>query len=165
MSTSRGCAWLIAAAGLAIAGCTTRDGKLPNDVTNALETCFNRNDANACAQLFRDDAEIFPHSREVVRGNEAIVEFFQGQIATELALDTESTTQLVRGNIAIDQGTYSVRNVRMGRNVELGNYLHVWTRDEGPWKLYRVMFNTEVAPRAEVSVGAEAAETEQPARR
>jgi ketosteroid isomerase-like protein len=163
MSTLTRCAWLIAAAGSALPACAARDDILPKDVTNALEICFNRNDAGACAALFRDDAEIFPHSRRVVRGHEAILEFFQDQIATEFAFDTESTTQLVRRNIAIDQGTYSVRNVKLGRNVESGNYLHVWTRDDGPWQLYRVMYNTEVGSKASVSVG-EADEPEQPAR-
>jgi ketosteroid isomerase-like protein len=149
---------LIAAAAIALAACGARDGRLPKDVANALETCFNRNDATGCTSLFTDDAEIFPHSARVIRGREAIHEFFMGQIATEFAFDTESTTQLVRENIAIDQGTYRVRDVKRGKDVELGNYLHVWTRDEGPWKLYRVMYNTEVGRRAAVSVAEETSE-------
>jgi ketosteroid isomerase-like protein len=161
MSTTHRCAWLIAAA-IALAACAARDGELPKDVANALETCFNRNDAAGCTELFTDDAEIFPHSAPLIRGREAIHEFFAGQIATEFAFDTESTTQLVRDQIAIDQGTYRVRDVKRGKDVELGNYLHVWTRDEGPWKLYRVMYNTEMAPRASVSVAEEGVEEQTP---
>jgi ketosteroid isomerase-like protein len=152
MSTSTWCAGLMAAAGLALTACAETEERLPGDVTNALEICFNRNDAAGCAALFTEDAEIFPYSAHVIRGREAIHEFFKDQIASEFAFDTDSTTQLVRSHIAIDQGTYRVRNVMAGKDVELGNYLHVWTRDEGPWKLYRVMYNTEYAPRASVSI-------------
>jgi uncharacterized protein (TIGR02246 family) len=165
MSASARCALWIAAAALALAACAAPNEKLPRDVTNALETCFNRNDATGCADLFTDDAQIFPHSARVISGRDAIYEFFKDQIATEFAFDTDSTTQLVREHIAIDQGTYRVRNVVAGKDVELGNYLHVWTRDEGPWKLYRVMYNTERAPRASVSIAEEAAEPAEPAPR
>lgn len=160
MSTSHRCAWMIAAAGLTLTACGSSDAHLPKEVTNALEVCFNRNDAQACTDLFRDDAEIFPHGASVVRGREAIHDWFRQQVATEFMFDTESKEQLLRDGIAIDQGTYRIRNVMAGKDVELGNYLHVWTRGGGDWKLYRVMYNTEVAPRASVSVGPETAEAQ-----
>lgn len=158
MSTPRRRAWVIAAAWLALAACSAPDATLPKDVINALETCFNRNDAAACADLFSDDAEIFPGSGQVVSGRAAIHDFYKDQIAAEFAFDTDSTKQLLREDIAIDQGTYRVRNVMAGRDVEHGNYLQVWRHDGGGWKLYRVMYNPERVARASVSVGEEPTE-------
>jgi hypothetical protein len=42
--------------------------------------------------------------------------------------------------------------LRRGVDIELGKYLHVWRNVNGDWKLYRIIYNTDVAPRAEVSV-------------
>jgi ketosteroid isomerase-like protein len=42
--------------------------------------------------------------------------------------------------------------VRRGSDVEEGKYLHVWRRVGNGWKLYRMIYNTDVEPRTEVSV-------------
>ena len=66
--------------------------------------------------------------------------------------DTDTEMTLVRGDLAVEQGRYVVRNVRRGSDVEEGKYLHVWRRVNNDWKLYRVIYNTDVEPRTEVSV-------------
>ena len=52
---------------------------------------------------------------------------------------------MVRNDIAIEQGQYRVRDVRRGSDIEEGKYLHVWRNRGTGWKLYRVMYNTDVA--------------------
>ena len=71
-----------------------------------------------------------------------------------VSFDTNSDLSLVRGDMAIEQGHYSVRNIRRGSDIEAGKYLHVWRNVGGEWKIYRIMYNTDVAPAANVSVAA-----------
>ncbi|HKZ74750.1 MAG TPA: nuclear transport factor 2 family protein [Steroidobacteraceae bacterium] len=162
MSTPERSAWVIAVIGVALAACSAPEGKLPNQVITALESAYNRNDAAAAAALFVDDAEILPEVGQSVRGRAEIDAFFREQVAQETAFDTDSVEQIVRNDIAIDQGTYRVRNVVTGKDVEMGKYLAIWKNVGGGWKIYRLMYNTDVAAKASMTVAEDEAAAETP---
>jgi ketosteroid isomerase-like protein len=139
---------------LALAGCATQDSdvQLPNEVTSALEMAYNKGDIQACADLYTDDAEIISDHNHSVVGKKAIGEFFEQQVSTDLLFDTDSKISVVSGNVAMEQGTYRIRNVQTGVDVEFGDYLNVWRRSDGHWKAYRSMYNVTRSPGALVSV-------------
>jgi ketosteroid isomerase-like protein len=140
---------------LLLAGCATHDNsdvQLPSEVTNALEMAFNKGDIQACADLYTDDAEIVSDHNNSVVGKKAIGEFFKQQVSTDLLFDTDSKISVVSGNVAMEQGTYKVRNVQTGVDVEFGDYMNVWRKSNGHWKAYRSMYNVTRAPGALVSV-------------
>jgi ketosteroid isomerase-like protein len=141
------------AAVLVLAGCATHDEQqLPSVVTSALEVAFNRGDIQACADLYADDAEIISDHNHSVVGKKAISEFFEQQVNTDLLFDTDTRISVVSGNVAMEQGTYRVRNVAQGVDVEFGDYLNVWRKTNGHWKAYRSMYNVTRSPGALVSV-------------
>lgn len=146
---------LLPAVALALGGCEKRDETLPDDVTTALETAFNRGDVNACVDVYTEDAEIIPEDGPVVRGRQAIREFFKDQVQRDTSFDTDSTLSIVRRDLAIEQGTYRVRDVKRGIDVEWGEYLNVWRRINGNWRVLRSMYNVTVAPRGAVSVSSD----------
>jgi uncharacterized protein (TIGR02246 family) len=141
----------LALACVALTGCTPGDRALPNDVVTAMETAFNRSDIKACADLYADDAEIIAEDAPVVRGRTAILAFFRDQVARDISFDTDTTVSMVSGDLAFEQGTYRVRDVRRGVDVEYGEFLNVWKRMDGEWKNYRSMFNTTQSARADVT--------------
>lgn len=145
---------LPAAAVLVLAGCATHDNEvqLPSEVTNALEMAFNKGDVQACADLYADDAEIISDHNQTVTGRKAIGEFFKQQVSTDLLFDTDTKISVVSGNVAMEQGTYKIRNVVQGVDVEFGDYLNVWRKTDGRWKAYRSMYNVTRAPGALVSL-------------
>lgn len=145
----RGAASLLCAA--AILGCSQND-TLPAAVTGALEQAFTRHDLPATVALFADDAQILPQHGPAVRGRQEIEEYYKDSMTPKVAYDTDTEMTLVRGDLAVEQGRYVVRNVRRGSDVEEGKYLHVWRRVHNEWKLYRVIYNTDVEPRTEVSI-------------
>ena len=108
-------------------GCSRSD-TLPADVTGALEQAITRHDLAATVALFADDAEILPQHGPAIRGREEIEAYFQDSITPKVAYDTDTEMTLVRGDLAVEQGRYRVRNVRRGSDVEEGKYLHVWRR-------------------------------------
>jgi ketosteroid isomerase-like protein len=138
--------------GLALGGCQKRDESLPGDVTSALETAFNRGDVDACVAVYTDDAEIIPEDGPVVRGKKAIQEFFKDQVQRDTSFDTDSTLSIVREDLAVEQGTYRVRDVQRGVDVEYGEYLNVWRQNNGGWRVLRSMYNVTMAQRGDVSV-------------
>ena len=137
--------------GAAILGCSRTD-TLPADVTGALEQAITRHDLAATVALFADDAQILPQHGPAIRGREEIEAYFRDSITPKVAYDTDTEMTLVRGDLAVEQGRYRVRNVRRGSDVEDGKYLHVWRRMGTDWKLYRLIYNTDVEPRTQVSV-------------
>lgn len=152
---SRGLLPLISAALVSplFVGCATNEGTLPNDVTTALASAFTRGDVAACAALYSDDAEILSDDNtHTVRGKEAIAAFFKEQVARDILFSTDSSVSVVRGDLAMDQGTYRVRNVNRGIDVEYGEYMNVWRLQDGQWRVFRSMYNVTMSQRAAVSV-------------
>lgn len=136
---------------LAVAGCA-REETLPSSVIESFERTFNDDDIAACVALFTDDAQILPQHGPIVSGRAGIEQFLKDQMNPVVMFDTTADMTLVREDVAIEQGQYRVRDVRRGADIELGKYLHVWRNVNGAWKLYRIIYNTDVAPSTEVSV-------------
>ena len=132
-------------------GCS-RTETLPADVTGALEQAISRHDLAASVALFSDDAQILPQHGPAVRGRQEIEAYLNDWTTPKVTYDTDTELTLVRGDLGVEQGRYRIRNVRRGSDVEDGKYLHVWRRVGNDWKLYRVIYNTDVAPRTEVSI-------------
>lgn len=145
--------------GLSLGGCGNGADVLPKSVVQSFEQAFNADDLEATLALFDDDAQILPERGPAISGREDIARFLQDQMTPVVQFNTDADMTMVRADIAIEQGHYRVRDVRRGSDIEEGKYLHVWRNRGGGWKLYRVMYNTDVAPPAAVSV-AQAGETE-----
>jgi ketosteroid isomerase-like protein len=138
---------------LAVAGgCSSKEEALPEEVTSALETAYTRGDVEACVAIYTDDAEIIAPDAPAIRGKQAIEAFYKDQVARDISFDTDSALSIVHGNLAIEQGTYRVRNVRIGETVEYGEYLNVWRRTAGRWYAFRSMYNVMMSRRVGVSV-------------
>lgn len=141
-----------------LAGCAnSEDGQLPSTVTTAVSRDFNLGDALRTAGHYADDAQILPPRHPAIEGKPAIAAFFQANIDKYISFGNDSTWSVVKGNMAIEQGTYNVRNVRVGQNVEEGKYIRVWKKVNGDWKLYRDMFSPDSGQSSAVSVSPEEA--------
>ena len=152
---------------IALCGCSSKpQTTLPAEVTNAVERAVNAGNAKGCAALFSDDAEILSEDAAVVRGKPAIRDFCASQIHPELSLDTTSALSIASGSLAFEQGTYRYRNVRIGANVEFGEYLTVWRHDGAGWKIFRTMYNrTETLPAGVATEPADEPEDRPPRQR
>lgn len=134
-----------------ILGCS-RTQTLPADVTGALEQAISRHDLAASVALFSDDAQILPQHGPAVSGRQEIEAYLNDWTTPKVTYDTDTELTLVRGDLGVEQGRYRIRNIRRGSDVEDGKYLHVWRRVGNDWKLYRVIYNTDVAPRTAISI-------------
>ena len=144
-------AWiLMGCAGLA--GCSGADERLPPTVTTAVARDFNEGDAMRAASNYTDDAEILAPQYPAIQGKAAITAFFKANIDKYLGFGNGSTWSVVRGDMAVEQGSYTVRNVRIGADVETGKYIRIWKKTIGGWKLYRDMYSSDSPRSAVVSV-------------
>lgn len=141
---------LLGCAGLA--GCSSATERLPPAVTTAVARDFNEGDAMQAAANYTDDAQILAPQHPAIQGKEAITAFFKANIDKYLGFGNGSMWSVVRGDMAIEQGSYTVRNVRVGVDVETGKYIRIWKRTNGGWKLYRDMYSSDSESPAVVSV-------------
>lgn len=143
---------LAAVLSVTLGGCGTGSEVLPKSVVQSFEQAFNADDLDACLALFDEDAQILPERGPAVSGREGIAAFLKDQMTPVVSFNTEADMSLIRNDIAIEQGHYLVRDVRRGSDIEAGKYMHVWRNRGAGWKLYRVMYNTDVAQPTAVSV-------------
>jgi ketosteroid isomerase-like protein len=142
--------------GCAVLGsCANPEGQLPPTVTTAVSRDFNLGDALGTAGHYSDDAQILPPRHPPIEGKPAIAAFFQANIDKYISFGNDTTWSVVKGDIAIEQGIYNIRNVRVGENVEAGKYIRVWKKVNGAWKLYRDMFSPDSGQSEVVSVSPE----------
>lgn len=146
---------LMASSGLQ--GCAKEEERLPQSVTTAVSRDFNEGDALRTAAHYADDAQILPPQRPAIDGRPAIAAYFQANIDKYIGFGNDTQWSVVRGDIAIEQGVYNIRNVRVGQDVEAGKYIRIWKRINGDWKLYRDMFSADNAQSQAVSIAPEEA--------
>jgi ketosteroid isomerase-like protein len=136
--------WILMA-GAGLAGCAKEDERLSQTVTTAVSRDFNQGDALRAAANYAADAQILPPHNPIIEGRPAIAAFFQANIDKYISFGNDTKWSAVRGDMAIEQGIYNIRNVRVGQDVETGKYLRIWRKDNGTWLLYRDMFSPDSA--------------------
>ena len=116
---------------------------------------FNQADTAATAALYTADAIVLPPGQGMVRGRPAIQEFNAIDIETNALSGLVLTTSDVQvgGNLAVEVGTYSIQ---AGAMQDEGKYVVVWKKQEdGSWKLYRDIWNSNLMPAVEEEPEAE----------
>jgi ketosteroid isomerase-like protein len=126
-----------------LAGCAKDDDRLPQAVTTAVARDFNQGDALRAAANYTADAQILPPRNPIIEGRPAIAAFFQANIDKYISYGNDTKWSAVKGDMAIEQGVYNVRNVRVGQDVETGKYIRIWRKNNGMWMLYRDMFSPD----------------------
>jgi uncharacterized protein (TIGR02246 family) len=104
-----------------------------------------RHDAIAIAGLYHKDARVFPPNREVVKGREAIENFWRSEMTPSVkgfVVDTVDTDK--EDDLGIETGTYEVKGPD-DATLDKGKYVVVWKKDDGKWKMYRDIWNSSVA--------------------
>jgi ketosteroid isomerase-like protein len=135
-----------------LSGCGRNETSVPKDVISAVEACVAAADAPGCADLYASDAEISEVGGMQVTGRDSILQFYQSQITPDLAMFSKATTNIADGNLGVVQGTYRVRNLKLGTFIEDGEFVNVYRKEGGAWKVYRSTFTSHRSVKGEVEV-------------
>lgn len=129
-----------------ISGCTRHEETLPPEVITSLRTTLNADDAAAGSELFSDDGTMMPRFGAPVKGKAAIKQYMEKTLRPQQQFWINSESSTVSGDLAYDEGTYQVRDVRRGENLDGGKYITVFKRVNGTWKIYRSIFSSNTIP-------------------
>ena len=103
---------------------------------------FSRGDGAGLAALYTPNGQLFPAHSDIVRGKQAIEQFWQGAITSGIQGATLTTLEVERhGDTAYEVGKYTLAG-EGGKVLDAGKYVVVWKRQQGQWKLHRDIWNT-----------------------
>lgn len=111
-----------------------------------LELDKNR-DFKAMTDLFSEDAVLYRGNREPVKGQEAIGKYFteQGQKNPKEVNNwsTERVDVANSGELAVEYGKFNSENSGpSGNETDKGNYITVFRKEDGKWKVVADMTNS-----------------------
>jgi len=134
---------------LAAGACSTSQTAKPLSPPNGDEfmDAFNDGDVVALAEIYTEDAAIFPPGAVRIDGRQNIGQFWQGAIDAGFAnLILETLEVEIVGNTSYDVGTLSLDVP--GENGELsaiaGKFIVVWKYGgDGQWRMHRDIWNLD----------------------
>src|SRR5262249_13582632 len=107
-------------------------------------------DAKGMAALYAPGGVIFPGGRPMIRGREAIAQYWTLPAGVkEVEHKATPDSVIVVGNTAYDYGTFHARSSRDGQlgNPGFGKYVIVWERQaDGRWLIHLDIWNASPAP-------------------
>ena len=93
------------------------------------------------------DAEVYSPNVPAVKGREAIRKFFyNGGNNKEAKIELPAGTIYGDGNLVVEEGTYNFPDGK-GGSLDKGKFIALWKQEDGKWKLYREIWNTDIAPK------------------
>ena len=117
----------------------------------------NKKDAAALTNLYDENAVLMPKQEEAVIGKAAIREYYQKLVAdphyVPFTETFESNSFHLVGDIAIDTADFDGEATRDGKQIHFrGKILIVWKKQkDGPWKIFRYMFDEIPAKKPSIS--------------
>jgi ketosteroid isomerase-like protein len=114
------------------------------DADRAFESNSDRWDADGMGPLYTEDGQLLPPGADVVSGRDDIAAFWQGVLdmgvpnarlePVKVEDDDDTATEIGRFTVSDDDET-----------VYHGTFLVIWKHDDGGWKRYRDIWNSNVS--------------------
>ena len=114
-------------------------------VAAEMQAIANRGDSKAIAALYTKDAELLPEGSDPIKGTAAIQKYFQDGFDSDGFGHVRFKTREVydQGNAATEVGEFWWDSKTTG-GLDHGNYIVVYLKVDGRWKLHRDMFTSSV---------------------
>jgi ketosteroid isomerase-like protein len=107
---------------------------------------FMTNDTAFYTERYCEDAEVYCPALPAVKGRDAIREFFySGGNNKETVIELPPGNIYGSHNLVVEEGTYNFPDGK-GGSVDKGKFIALWKQEDGLWKLYREIWNTDLPP-------------------
>jgi uncharacterized protein (TIGR02246 family) len=115
-------------------------------MSKAWEKAYNAGDAAGLAALYGKDAMVMPPNAEPASGSAAIRKFFDGDVKSgaKMALTVDDVSSF--GESAVETGKWEATSAD-GKHLDHGKYVTVYKKSDGGWKIYRDIWNSNMASK------------------
>jgi ketosteroid isomerase-like protein len=107
---------------------------------------FLTNDTAFYIERYCKDAAVLSPGLPAVKGRDSIINFFYQDGSNK-----ETIIELPPGNfygdeaLVVEEGVYNFPDGK-GGSVDKGKFIALWKQEDGKWKLYREIWNTDMMP-------------------
>ena len=109
--------------------------------TNEFREALAKGDAKLAASYYTNDAVFMPNNAPTVTGRDSIEALLAGFINAGFTnLDVNSNWTDGCGDHLLDTENWKMSN---GKDTMIGKSLVIWKQEEGIWKMYKDMINTD----------------------
>lgn len=106
--------------------------------------CVANQDAQACGDIFTEDAVYLSPFMAAIEGNEAIGAAWGAEMEAGMASLELKTIEIdAFHDTAIERGDYVV-NGPEGEHLDHGKYIVIWKKTNDGWKAHRDIFNSDM---------------------
>lgn len=107
---------------------------------------FTKNDTAFYLSNYCKDAIVMPDKMPSVSGREAIQKFFYGDgMNKEMKIELPDGNVYGSADIVIEESTYNFPDGK-GGSYDKGKFIAIWKQEEGRWKMFREIWNSDMAP-------------------
>lgn len=106
--------------------------------SQALSAALARGDAAAAGGIFTEDARVsVPGAQAVIAGRPAIADFWRAALGSGLTgVELHADEVEGEGGLRYESGSYHVLGLN-GADLGRGQYLIIWKKDDGTWRIHR----------------------------
>ncbi len=117
------------------------------DANQKFEEAVRKADSATLASLYTSDAVAMPANSEPIKGNDILGMW--GSVFRMGIKDAKLTTNDLQGNadLLAETGTYEMFGDN-NKTLDKGKYVVVWKQENGQWKIYRDIWNTNMPATA-----------------
>lgn len=109
---------------------------------------FMTNDTAYYNLRYCKDAAVYSPGVPAVAGRDSIISFFyQNGTNKEAKIDLPPGNVYGDENLVVEEGVYDFPDGK-GGSFDKGKFIALWKQEEGKWKLYREIWNTDLSPVA-----------------
>jgi uncharacterized protein (TIGR02246 family) len=131
---------------------TTADETAIRAGGDAWNTAYNGGDVDKIVALYTEDAVLMPPDAPVASGSAAIREYFAKDVAEAraagISVKDDGGTVGLTADLGWHAGKFAASDAT-GKTVSTGKYVELWRKKDGAWRMFRDIWNNDVAPPAE----------------
>lgn len=104
---------------------------------------FTNKDSVSFLNHYTKDACLFVSNMPRLCGPQAMTAFFNGSIAMGVGSLDLTTEELIGDEKGLTEiGNYQLKDVK-GNTIDKGKFIVAWKQEDGKWKMYRDIFNSD----------------------
>lgn len=120
--------------------------KVVDSVNQVFGALVEKGDSSGIAALYASDAKLMAPNGPAIQGAGGIISAFAGLLKSGVAKAELHTIGLWGTEAMIsEEGTYSLFG-KDGKELDKGKYIVLWKTEAGKWKMFRDIFNSDMAP-------------------
>lgn len=117
-----------------------------NEMNKTYGDRFVQNDTAFYIEHYCKDASIMPEQMKSFEGRDAIRHFnYNDGNNKEFKVDILANNIYGNEDLVVEEGTYSFPDGK-GGSVDNGKFIAIWKQEDGKWKLFREIWNTNNTP-------------------